>query len=81
MKKKLHICIETKINNIMNTENQETLMWWGYKHTSGTLQAKRFFDQRDLDEAQESPFVNQLVYPFAAKNRDEALAYIENKTK
>lgn len=26
-------------------------LWWGYKHISGTYQAKRYFDKRDIDEA------------------------------
>ena len=56
-------------------------LWWGYRHVSGTLQAKRDWDKRDTDEAEESPFVAQVVYPFPANDRDEALAYIEEKTK
>lgn len=52
-------------------------LWWGYKHVYGTLQVKRYFDQRDLTEAMESDFVQQLVPPFEAANRDEALAYIK----
>lgn len=35
--------------------------WWGYLHTSGTLQAKRFFSDEDIYEAQESPFCAQVV--------------------
>lgn len=56
-------------------------MWWGYLHTAGTLQAKRYFDKRDIDEAEESPFVQQVVYPFEAADREEALEYIKNKTQ
>ena len=56
-------------------------LWWGYRHVSGTLQAKRYWDKRDTDEAEESPFVAQVVYPFPANDRDEALAYIDEKTK
>jgi len=59
----------------------EKNLWWGYKHTSGTLQAKRYFDKLDIIEAQESPFVDQVVYPFPANDRDEALKYIEERTK
>jgi len=33
------------------------LLWWGYKHVSGTYQAKRYFDKQDTDEAEQSPFV------------------------
>ena len=56
------------------------LLWWGYKHVSGTYQAKRYFDKRDTDEAEESDFVEQVVYPFKAESRDEALKYIEEQT-
>ena len=56
-------------------------LWWGYRHTSGTLQAKRYFDKRDLEEARESGFVDIIVPPFEATNREEALKYIEEQTK
>lgn len=52
-------------------------LWWGYKHTSGTYQAKRYLDKLDIDEAEQSPFVEQVVYPFYATNRDEALKHIK----
>jgi hypothetical protein len=59
---------------------EERNKWWGYKHISGTYQAKRYFDQRDLDNAYESDFVQEIVQPFDAGNRDEALEYIKQKT-
>lgn len=55
-------------------------LWWGYKHTSGTYQAKRYFDKRDTEEAEQSPFCEIVVYPFEASNRDEALKEIEKQT-
>lgn len=55
-------------------------LWWGYKHVHGTYQAKRYFDKRDLQEAYESDFVDQVVGPFEAINRDEALKIVENLT-
>lgn len=55
-------------------------LWWGYRHTSGTLQAKRYFDKRDIEEALESDFVDQVVHPFQAKDREEALTHIKNQT-
>ncbi len=51
-------------------------LWFGYLHTQGTLQAKRYFDKRDTDEAEESPFVKEVVYPFEASDREEALEII-----
>lgn len=55
-------------------------LWWGYKHTSGTYQAKRYFDKQDTNEAEESPFCEQIVYPFEAKSRDEAIEYVKQQT-
>lgn len=52
------------------------LLWWGYRHTNGTLQAKRYFSPQDLTEACESPFVAEVCPPFAASGRDEALKII-----
>jgi hypothetical protein len=61
--------------------SNEKNLWWGYKHTSGTLQAKRYWDERDIEEALESPFVEQVVRPFGANDRDEALKHIEEQTR
>lgn len=49
-----------------------TIKFWGYKHTSGTIHTKRFFDQMDISEAQESPFVARIMMPFEASGIDEA---------
>lgn len=51
--------------------------WWGYKHVSGTYQAKRYFDRLDITEAQESPFCEVVVGPFLAENREDALAKVK----
>lgn len=51
--------------------------WWGYKHVSGTYQAKRYFDRLDITEAQESPFCEVVVGPFLAKDREDALAKVK----
>lgn len=61
----------------MKTKNK----WWGYKHTSGTYQAKRYFDKRDTDEAHQSPFCEIVVGPFEASDREEALRIVEEQTK
>lgn len=55
--------------------------WWGYRHTSGTVQAKPFFSQDDLDDAHESDFVAQVVEPFDCRGRDEALKIVEERTQ
>jgi hypothetical protein len=56
-----------------------TNLWWGYLHTNGSIQVKRFFDQRDLSEAMESDFVDQTFGPFQATDRTQALSIIEEK--
>jgi hypothetical protein len=47
--------------------------WWGYLHTDGSIHAKRYFDKRDLTEAAESPFVDQIIQPFDAASSGDAL--------
>jgi len=48
------------------------IQWWGYRHTNGTIHTKRYFDKRDIEEANESPFVDQSTGPFEAGNADDA---------
>ena len=55
-------------------------LWWGYKHTSGTFQAKRYFGPLDTDEARDSPFCEKVVGPFKAKDRDDALKQVKQLT-
>ncbi|WP_424493938.1 hypothetical protein [Salinimicrobium sp. GXAS 041] len=52
-------------------------LWWGYKHTNGSYQVKRYFDMRDLGEAAQSPFVQHIHGPFKAENRIKAIEEIE----
>lgn len=59
----------------------EKIKWWGYLHTNGTIQIKRYFSELDLDDAYESPFVRQIVMPFEADCREEAALIIEKKLK
>lgn len=49
------------------------LLWWGYLHTEGTIQAKRYFEPLDIQEANESPFCEIVVGSFEAIDRVEAL--------
>lgn len=55
-------------------------LWLGYKHVSGTYQAKRYFTDLDLTEAIESDLVEEVVSPFEASGRDEALEYVKEHT-
>lgn len=61
----------------MNTKFE----WWGYRHTSGTLQAKRYFDPRDIQDARESRFCEVVVGSFLASGRDEALEIVKTLTE
>lgn len=48
------------------------LEWWGYLHTDGSIQVKRYFSLRDLLEADESPFVQARTGLFTATDREAA---------
>lgn len=51
--------------------------WWGYLHTNGTVHVKRYFNDHDLDEADESPFVKRVTVAFEASDRDDALKTVK----
>ena len=57
------------------------MKWWGYKHTNGSVQVKRYFSPTDLQDAYESPFVKQVVEPFDAETREEAAQIVDKRTK
>lgn len=48
------------------------LQWWGYRHITGTISLKRYWDKRDIQDALESDFVVNVYGPFEADTRDEA---------
>jgi hypothetical protein len=49
-------------------------MWWGYLHSNGTIQVKRWFgDHKDYTEdCAGNDFVVRVVKPFHAESREEA---------
>lgn len=51
--------------------------WWGYRHVSGTLQVKRYFDSLDTEEARDSEFCEIVRGPFMATDRDDAIAKLK----
>ena len=55
--------------------------WWGYLHSNGKIQVKRWFgDVKDYtDDCEGNSFVVQIVKPFEADTREEALNIIEEK--
>lgn len=59
---------------------ENTLTWWGYRHTNGHVQAKRYWGPLDLKEARESPFVAAIHGPFEATGREDALSQIAQNT-
>lgn len=52
--------------------------WWCYLHTNGHIQAKRFFDHRDFEDADESPFVKKRSGIILASDRDDAIEQFYN---
>lgn len=57
----------------------DRMMWWGYLHSNGTIQVKRWFgDHKDYTEDCEgNDFVVCVVTPFAADTREAAVAHIQ----
>lgn len=61
----------------LGTDMGTGIEWYGYKHISGTYQAKRYFSFNDILEARSSPFVKAVTGVFEAKDREHALQIIE----
>ena len=55
------------------------LPWWAYVHDDGSIQVKRFFDQMDISEARDSPFVQRTAGPFLAEDREDAIRIAKEK--
>lgn len=56
-------------------------MWWGYLHSNGTPQLKRWFgDNEDYrGDCIGNPFVHQVVEPFEAATQEEAHAILKQR--
>ncbi len=56
-------------------------MWWGYLHANGSVQVKRWFgDIADYTtDCDGNPFVIEVVAPFEAKTREDALSFIRKR--
>lgn len=56
-------------------------MWWGYLHSNNTIQVKRWFgDKKDyLDDCEGNPFVQEVVPPFEANSREEAIEILQKR--
>lgn len=59
----------------MTLPNTTEYMWWGYLHANGTVQVKRWFgDHQDYTtDCENNAFVRQVIVPFEAATREEAL--------
>ena len=57
------------------------LMWWGYLHQNGSIQAKRWIgDHKDYtDDCIGNPFVQRVVKPFEADSREKAIEIIKKE--
>lgn len=66
---------------IGNLKNK--IMWWGYLHSNGTIQCKRWFgDHEDYrGDCAGNPFVKQIVVPFEAASQEEAMQILKMKLK
>lgn len=64
-----------------DAHKEEKMLWWGYRHVSGTYQVKRYFSKLDVEEAHQSDFCAEVVGPFEASGRDEALKIVKQLTK
>lgn len=61
--------------------NGDKIMWWGYLHSNGTAQVKRWFgDHKDYtDDCEGNDFVVRVVRPFEAETRERAKEIIKQQ--
>lgn len=55
----------------------EEVKWWGYLHTNGSIQLKRYFDDSYIQDCRDSEFVRKYTSPFEAANREDALEVVQ----
>ena len=72
------IFVDAGQKNPGNNMEKDTMTWWGYRHVNGNLQAKRYFEPLDIQEAEESPFCKKVSDPFEATGREDALKQLED---
>jgi hypothetical protein len=74
IKIKIEIGLEDNINKPSNLFRDKALLmqYWGYVHINGNLIIKRYFDQRDVEDAKVSEFVYKVIPPFYARSKEEA---------
>lgn len=56
--------------------------WWWYIHENGSIQVKRHFRDKDtelsIQDANESPFVQEVYGAFMATDREDAIMKIKS---
>lgn len=59
------------------------IMWWGYLHSNGTVQLKRWFgDVKDYTEdCENNPFTVKVIPPFDAESSELAYKILCDKLK
>ncbi len=71
-------CVEKCTDSKPNDSNGckcEVLQWWGYLHIDGTVHVKRYFDDKDIEDARESDFVRVVAGPITGE-RDKCRGII-----
>jgi hypothetical protein len=57
-------------------ENEPTIRkYWAYRHVNGHIKVKLYHDEfgkDEIDQAEESPFVDYVLGPYVAENRQDA---------
>lgn len=63
------------------------MKFWAYRHVNGGIHVKSYWGKMtddsdpDLDDAFESPFVDKVLYPYEAENREEAEKIAKDRLK
>lgn len=55
----------------VDTES-EVAKFWAYRHVNGGIQVKRYTSEDAIDDAYDSPFVDEVLEPYTAKDKAEA---------
>lgn len=53
------------------------MKWWGYIHINGSVKVKTFFDNESVWDAEESPHVASVIYPFEADTEEEVAEIVK----
>lgn len=68
-----------RLIRVFNAPKKE-IEWWGYQTKDNTYKAFKRYDIRDLYLVKQSEYCKQIVYPFLATNKQQALTIIKTQT-